>query len=59
MRPPLRSEDEVVHVAFDRSDAEGRWTAAEGAAELVHVGGAALARCVRLAREMSGDRLLG
>ena len=58
-RPPLRCEDEVVHVALDRGDAEGRWPAAEGAAELVHVGRAAVARRVRLAREMPGDRLPG
>ena len=58
-RPPLRCEDEVVHVALDRGDAEGRRPAAEGAAELVHVGRAAVARRVRLAREMPGDRLPG
>ena len=46
-------------MALDRGDAEGRWPAAEGAAELVHVGRAAVARRVRLAREMPGDRLPG
>ena len=50
MRPPLRGEDEVVDVPFDRGDTEGRWAAAEGAAELVHVGRAAVACRVRLAR---------
>jgi hypothetical protein len=59
MRPPLRSENEVVNVPFDRGDAEGRWAAAEGAAELVHVGGAAMSSRVRLPREMSSDCLLG
>ena len=46
-------------MALDRGDAEGRWPAAEGAAELVHVGRAAVARRVRLTREMPGDRLPG
>ena len=57
--PPLRSEDEIVHVPFDRGDAEGRWPATEDAAELVHLGGATAASRVRLAGEVSSHRLRG